>query len=131
MSNRYLSLVTLGLVLGSACTRHSSSINKAVVPVVEEPHDVYIEVNNHNWLDVVVYAVHGGQTTRLLTVAAASWGSGTLPSHVLAQQGEMRLLAHAVGNPTKFMSERIFARSGMTINWTLETDLKRSSLAVW
>ena len=131
MSNRCVALITLSLVLASACAKHSSSLDGGVAPVVEVAQDVSIEVNNHNWLDVVVYAVHSGQKTRLLTVPAAGYITAIVPPQLLGQQGELRLLAHAVGNPVTFMSERIYARSGMTISWTLENDLKRSSLAVW
>ena len=132
MTNRYITLLfATGTVVGGCSTKKVPVADAPALAVVEPARNVSIEVENHNWLDVVVYAVHGGQRTRLLTAPAASSVSATLPPHVLAQQGEMHLLAHAVGNPNKFLSERIFARSGMTISWTLETDLKRSSLAVW
>jgi len=129
----YAPLLILTVAVGGACATGKSASQPSAPLARELPavSDVSIEVENHNWLDVVVYVVHGGQSTRLLTVPAAGSILQTLPQHVLAQQGEMRLMAHAVGNPAKFTSERIYARSGMTISWTLEIDLKRSSVAVW
>jgi hypothetical protein len=98
---------------------------------VEFTKPVKLDVTNHNWLDVTVYVVHGSQRTRLLTVTATQGASAILPLHALRPSGEIRLLAHAVGDPSPFLSETIIAKSGMTITWTLENDLKRSSLAVW
>ncbi len=129
----YAPLLALTVALANACAGNPGPGQRSAPAVARPPavSDVSIEIENHNWLDVVVYAVHGGQSTRLLTVPAAGSISRILPQHVLAQHGEMRLMAHAVGNPAKFTSERIFARTGMTISWTLEIDLKRSSVAVW
>lgn len=93
---------------------------------------VKLDVNNHNWLDVVIYVVHSGQRTRVATVVATGSASVVVPNYALRNSGgQIRLLVHAIGNPKTFMSETIVARPGMTIDWTLESDLKRSSISVW
>lgn len=138
MSRSMVAALTVALAASAACASRTgpgqnppydaSSVNANGPAAVEM---VTVEVSNHNWLDVVIYVVHGGHRTRLMTVVAAGAGSAVLPSHTLRSQGQIRLLAHAVGKPETFLSESIVAKSGMTIDWTLETDLRRSSLAVW
>lgn len=122
--------IALSCLLSAACHHkpHGSKDSSGEV-VFTQP--VTLELANHNWSDVTVYVVYGSQRTRLTTVTAAQEAAVTLPAHALRPSGEIRLLAHAVGNPNTFLSEVIVAKSGMTITWTLETDLRRSSLAVW
>lgn len=138
MSRSRVAALTVALAATVACAPRSvprenplydaSSVN---VNSPARGETITVEVRNHNWLDVVIYVVHGGHRTRLMTVVAAGAGSAVLPSHTLRSQGEIRLLAHAVGKPETFLSESIVAKAGMTIDWTLETDLRRSSMAVW
>lgn len=130
MKSRILLSAFLGFyaLLGCAQARPGDSAKPASV---EFTQPVKLDVTNHNWLDVTVYVVYGSQRTRLLTVTATQGASAIVPLHALRLGGEIRLLAHAVGDPSRFLSEPIVARSGMTITWTLESDLKRSSLAVW
>lgn len=131
MRMRQVAAVGLGFALLSACARQQASSKPVFSPFAGD-ETVKLDVNNHNWLDVVIYVVHSGQRTRVLTVVATGSGSVIVPNHALRNSGgQIRLLAHAIGNPKTFMSETIVARPGMTIDWTLESDLKRSSLAVW
>lgn len=120
----------LGFVIVSACHR-SKPVGGGTAPPMAFDEPVILEVTNHNWLDVNVYVVHGNQRIRLVTVTATQGASVTVPVHALRPNGEIRLMAHAVGQPESFLSEVIFAKGGSTIAWTLEGDLKRSSVAVW
>ncbi len=126
-----IAALSLGLVMLAGCARKMAA--PTVAPASQEfsTDPIKLDVSNHNWLDVVIYVVHGGQRTRLLTVTAAGAATVVIPEHMLQNQGQIRLLAHAVGNPQTFLSETITAKRGMTIDWTLETDLRRSSVAVW
>ena len=130
---RMLHLAAFGFVYAAlaACAGHKSPPTSEL-SAFSGDHTVKLDVNNHNWLDVVIYVVHSGQRTRVATVVAAGSASVVVPNHALRNSGgQIRLLVHAIGNPNTFMSETIVARPGMTIDWTLESDLKRSSLAVW
>lgn len=122
--------LALGLLIFSGCHRNRAvaGANKVAL-AFDEP--VTLEVTNHNWSDVNVYVVRGTQRTRLVTVIATQEAAVTVPVHALRPNGEIRLLAHRVGDPKSFLSEVIFAKSGSTIAWTLEADLRRSSVAVW
>jgi hypothetical protein len=124
---------TLGIAVAflAGCAGHKAPPAPDVVAFSGDD-TVKLDVNNHNWLDVVIYVVHSGQRTRVATVVATGSASVVVPNHALRNSGgQIRLLVHAIGNPKTFMSETIVARPGMTIDWTLESDLKRSSLAVW
>ncbi len=130
MNSRMVIAAIVTLLAVTGC--HRARTGAPATPAeVEFTQPVKLDVINHNWLDVTVYVVYGSQRTRLLTVTATQGGSAIVPLHALRPTGEIRLLAHAVGDPSPFLSEPIAARSGMTISWTLESDLKKSSVAIW
>jgi type IV pilus biogenesis protein CpaD/CtpE len=130
MTSLRIVLLTLCVALAAGCAKRTTSAHSSL-PGATTLEPIELSVENHNWLDVVVFVVHGGQRTRLVTVTAAKNASTFIPEHALRHHGHIRLLAHAVGNPETFTSELIVARRGMKIEWTLESDLKRSSVAVW
>ena len=128
---RHAATLVLAIAFLAGCAGHKASPTPEL-SAFSGDETVKLDVNNHNWLDVVIYVVHSGQRTRVATVVATGSASVVVPNHALRNSGgQIRLLVHAIGNPTTFMSETIVARPGMTIDWTLESDLKRSSLAVW
>jgi hypothetical protein len=117
-------LLALVAVSASGCSKRPGKRTEL------EAEPVELSVANHNWLDVVVFVVHGGQRTRLMTVTATKTLSMMIPPFAL-RSDQIRLLAHAVGNPETFLSEPIIVKRGMRVAWTLESDLNRSSVAVW
>lgn len=121
-------LATLAVATAPACARHSRAGNRAA-PVSQEP--VSLEVQNNHWLDVVLYVVHDGQRTRLGTATAARTTTFRLPSKLLGQLGEIRLIADPVGERGVLSSEAVVVKPGTRVVWTLESDLTRSSLAVY
>ena len=124
-------LVTLIAALTLGCAKRTRAVDPSEAESAAFAEPVELAISNHNWLDVVVFVVHGGQSTRLTTVTAAKSASTLIPPFTLRNQGQIRLLAHAVGNPERYLSETIVVRKGMRIEWTLETDLKRSSVGIW
>ena len=133
MRMRHAATLGFAVALLAGCAGHKAPPTPIPDPVAFSGDEtVKLDVSNHNWLDVVIYVVHSGQRTRVATVVATGSASVVVPNHALRNSGgQIRLLAHAIGNPNTFMSETIVARPGMTIDWTLESDLKRSSLSVW
>ncbi len=92
--------------------------------------DVSVEVENHNWSDITIYLMTGGLPQRVGMVTALTKASFALPSHRVHTAGSVRLRALPVaGQP--FTSEDILVQPGQAITWTLESDLDRSSLAVY
>ena len=100
-------------------------------PDVDPQAPTPLTVTNNNWLDAVIYIYHDGETTRVTTVTAASTGNYFLPSWMLGHSRTVRLIAHAVGSNSSISTESIHIQPGQFIEWRLESDLARSSVAVY
>ncbi len=98
---------------------------------VEPDADITLDVINHNWLDVTVYVLHDGERTRLGLVTASSTQSFTLLARLVGQSHELALLGEAVGSRDAARTEVLSVRPGQRIEWTLESDLRRSSIGVY
>jgi hypothetical protein len=92
---------------------------------------VTLQVQNNNWADVIIYVVHDGQRSRLNSVTATKNSSIVIPPNMIGQVGNLQLVARRVGGNDRYVSQPISVRTGTTIVLTLESDLKRSSVAVW
>jgi hypothetical protein len=93
--------------------------------------DIPVEVESHNWSDIVIYLMDGNQSRRLGMVAGLSTKSFFFPYRKLTGGGEVRLRAYPVGGPGSFTSEDLLVQPGQGIKWTLESDLARSSMSVY
>ncbi len=121
-------LVGMLLVLASYACSHATSASVAK-PASSE--SVPLRIDNHNWLDVVIYVVHDGQQTRLGLATASSSATFSLPEHLLGQGREVQLLGDPVGGHGAVSTETIVVQPGQSIDWTLETDLRRSFVGVF
>jgi hypothetical protein len=90
-----------------------------------------LTVTNNNWLDVVVYVYHDGEASRVATVTAASAANFFLPAWMLGHSRSIRLIGHPVGSHSSISTELIHVQPGQFIEWRLESDLARSSVAVY
>jgi hypothetical protein len=79
----------------------------------------------------VIYLMNGNQSQRLGTVASLSTIQVVIPYRQLQTGGKARLRAYPVGGPGSFTSEDLLVQPGQRIIWTLESDLSRSSMAVY
>ena len=93
--------------------------------------ETMLEVENHNWRDVVIYLMNGNQSQRLGMVGGVSTKNFVFPYRQIATGGKVRLRAHPVGGLPSFTSEDVVIQSGQSLKWTLESDLKRSTLTVY
>jgi hypothetical protein len=93
--------------------------------------EVLLEVENHHWSDIVVYLMNGGQSQRLGMVGGVSTNNFVFSYRQIATGGRVRLRAHPVGGEDSFTSEDVSIQSGQGLKWTLESDLKRSTLSVY
>jgi hypothetical protein len=93
--------------------------------------EVLLEVENHHWSDIVIYLMNGSQSQRLGMVGAVSTDNFVFSDRKLANSGKLRLRADPIGGQASFTSEDVLIQSGQSLKWTLETDLKRSTLAVF
>ena len=113
------------LAAGCFLSQHGKSTSAA--PAGE----IALSVTNHNFLDVVIYIRHDGQDTRIGTVTGSSTQLFSVPARLLGQGREIQLLGHAIGSSVPAQTETIVVQPGQYIEWTLETDLRRSSVAVY
>ena len=116
-----------------ACTgRHPVTADSlAEAPESIAPEPVVLEVENHNWADVVLYVVHDGVQTRFTQVAAAHNLSIELPPRLQGQMGVIRIAARRIGGTDSFVSQAISLRGNSAVRVTLESSLSHSSVGVW
>jgi hypothetical protein len=90
-----------------------------------------VEVENHNWSDIVIYVMNGNQSRRLGMVAGLSTIHFVFPYRSLATGGTVQLKAYPIGGPGPFTSENLLVQPGQWVKWTLESDLSRSFLGIY
>ena len=93
--------------------------------------EVALEVENHNWSDIVIYLVRGNATERLGMVGSLNTQTFVFPYRRLGTGGDVRLRAYPIGGPAAYTSENLYVQPGQWIKWTLESDLSRSFLGVY
>jgi hypothetical protein len=89
-----------------------------------------VEVSNHNWSDVNVYAVHLGTRMRLGTVVSMTTRKFTLPARALVADGTLRLMASPIGSTRTYVTDPILVGQGDRVEWNLENRLALSSYMV-
>ena len=118
----------LGLLLLPACARHNSS-DESARPSRDVP--VSVEVENHNWSDIVIYLDRGQLSQRLGSVTSQNTVIFTIPYLLLGNTGNAKLRADPIGNLRSFSSEDLNVQPGQSIKWTIENDIDRSFLGVY
>src|SRR5690242_5112866 len=125
-----LSLGVAGMIAGCAAHRATSRSmpDNASQRADESP---VLEIENHNWSDIVVFALHDGRSARLAQVTAGrSISVPLLPQHFSAM-GTFRLAVHPIGGSDDYTSETLSLRTGSTVRLTVENTVARSSVGVW
>lgn len=128
-SRRAVLLIPL-LLMMAAC-HHGAPEPGSAVGTVNPNADIPLEVDNHNWLDVIVYVVRDGQASRVGIANASSSASFSLPARMLGQGRELRLWGHPIGGTGGTLTESVVVQPGQWIEWTLESDLERSAIGVY
>jgi len=120
------------LLIAPGCFSHRPPAAGTTALAQQAPaSEIVLQVSNHNYLDVVVYVLHDGQRTRIGTVTGSSSQVFYLPVRLLGQGHEIQLYGDAIGSPDFARTERLIIQPGQYIEWTLESDLKRSSVGVY
>jgi hypothetical protein len=114
-------------LLGSwGCARHANESGAAS----ESGADIALVVENHHWSDVIVYLLHDGVLDRIGLATAVKTSTFIIPSRRLGPAGLVRLRGHPMGAPDDHTTDAFVVQPGQEIEWTLESDLARSSVAV-
>ncbi len=122
-------VAVLAAVSGCFIFKHSKPGRTSVFDV--PAGEIALSVTNHNYLDVVIYIVHDGQQTRIGTVTGSSSQVFYVPGRMLGQGREIQLVGDPIGSPEFARTETLIVQPGQYIEWTLETDLRRSSVGVY
>jgi len=127
--------VTVCLVSAIACGRPQVAASPTPTrDATEAPapgESLVLEVENHNWSDIVVYVSHDGMLTRLAQVTANTTTSLSVPPYLVGSLGLVRLAVRRIGGTDSYASEPISVRTGSTLRLTVETRVATSSVAVW
>jgi hypothetical protein len=126
-------LTTLGVLFGAAsgCFIFSRGQPAQEGAFHAPAGEFALSVTNHNYLDVVIYILHDGQRTRVGTVTGSSSQLFYVPVRLLGIGHDLQLLGDAIGSPDFARTETLIIQLGQYIEWTLETDLRRSSVGVF
>jgi hypothetical protein len=115
----------------SACARTHPVVDSFADSPVLPPEPVKLQVENHNWADIVLYIVHDGIQTRFTQIAAAHDVSMDIPPQLQGQMGVIRLAVRRIGGTDSYLSQAISLRGNSEVRFTIESSLSRSSVGVW
>lgn len=101
----------------------------AVAPAPLEK--IAVQVTNHHFLDVAVYAVCEGQLTRIGVAVGSSSTLLAIPWRLLGPGREMKLVGDAIGSQERAVTEMIIVQPGQFIELLLESSLARSTVGVY
>jgi len=131
LSGRSSVTACLAVMLLTSCARHRIEDHPQLAAPQPITGPVVLEVENHNWSDVVLFVIHDGRTHRLAQIAAARDQAFEIPTHLIGDQGMIRLGLHRIGGRDDYRTEAISVRTGNTIRLTIEGKLEHSSIGVW
>ena len=120
------------LLTAPACFVFNRGSKPAPSPAVDVPEgEIALSITNHNYLDVVVYVVHDGQQTRVGTVTGSSSAVFFVPVRLVGMGHELQLYGRAIGSDAFARTHTLIVEPGQYLEWTLESDLRRSSVGVF
>jgi len=122
--------IVSSLLLACAGRHPVTTDSLAEAPENIAPEPVVLEVENHNWADVVLYVVHDGVQTRFTQVAAAHNLSIEIPPRLQGQMGVIRIAVRRIGGTDSFVSQAISLRGNSAVRVTIESSLSHSSVGV-
>lgn len=107
-----------------------SSVGAAAAAAGMSGGTMTLRVVNHNWLDITVFLLQGTQRERIGVATATTTTEFHVPLRQLAAGAEYRLFGDPVGSRETVRSETLHAQDGDVVTWTIEDDLKRSTVEV-
>jgi broad specificity phosphatase PhoE len=128
---RWSFVVVLSTLAVLACSRSHPTTTASPVLDAVAVDSLILEVENHNWSDIVVFVTHDGVVSRLTQVTANANTKLPIPSHLVGSQGIVRLSVRRIGGTDSFASEPLSVRTGSTLRLTVESRVATSSVAVW
>ncbi|HEX6966389.1 MAG TPA: hypothetical protein VF166_11355 [Gemmatimonadaceae bacterium] len=126
----WIGVAAAAAALGACASagHHGKSASSGEVTAASE--EVPVRVSNHNWSDVVVYALHSGVRYRLGDVSSMSTRVLTIPKGVISSIDGVQLVADPIGSEDSYTTEPIMTEPGDAIAFDVENQLAISSYSV-
>lgn len=90
-----------------------------------------LTIINHHWLDVSIYVNTDGGRSHVALIPATQTQSFEMPARMITGGRLIFLEADPIGANTTVRTERLSVLGGQRVEWTLETGLERSTVAVY
>ena len=90
-----------------------------------------LRVVNHHWLDVSIYVMSDGRRAHVGTVSATHTENYEMPAGLIGPGRLIRLEGNPIGAMRTVRSDAVAVQGGQRVEWTLESGLERSTLAVF
>lgn len=120
-------ILVTGLVGAAvACTHHAGTTPEPVPPAVA----VTVNVTNNYASTMEIYAVGGGTSYHVGSVAPGIPRTFELRPAMLAAGGRVRLVAQATGAGPRFQSDELVLKSGDIVDFEILTNLIGSRVTV-
>jgi len=97
---------------------------------VQSNDPVTLEVVNHNWNDIVIYALVDGTRTRLGDVSSSRTTTLKLPNTLINSTGMLQLLLDPLGSRSTFRTGAIMVNGGQQVRLQIENELRLSTWTV-
>jgi hypothetical protein len=133
--------VALAISTGAACFHRRSGessgasaeeAEEAAQEAVRLPEYVFVDVQNRNSSDVTVHLIQAnGQPLRIGNVPGSTNATLRFPGRLIAGGSSLRLTARSLGGSDFVTSDRFVVQPGQQVVWSLESALRRSSVAVY
>ncbi len=95
----------------------------------QEMEDVSLHVANHNWSDIVVFAVRGSTRMRLGDVSTGTQADFVVP-RTLVIGGQLTVLLHPIGGPRDFSTGPILVSPGQQVDLRVENTITQTNWSV-
>src|SRR5215218_1576654 len=128
MGHRTLRRVALlGALLSSACATNRASDHLASAQGAAPK----VTVRNDNWLDVVIYAVHGSSRFRVGTVGGSSTQTFRLTGEAANGTSPLQILADPIGSPSTYLTDPVTLSPGQRLELQLGSTISISTYAIF
>ena len=128
MGFKILGRITLvGALLSSGCAIHRSSDQLASAQSAAPK----VTVRNDNWLDVVIYAVHGNSRFRVGTVGGSSTQTFRLRGEVANGATPLQILADPISSQSTYLTEPVTLNPGQRLELQIGSTISISTFAIF
>jgi hypothetical protein len=124
-------LIVAGLFISVLACGGRSDPDEEVEPEPDRFEPVPLTVTNSYRLDVVIFVYHDGELSRVGTATSSASTTFSLEPWMLGHSRTIRLFGDPIGSNESARTEVIHIQPGQYIDWRLEAQLNRSSVAVY